>query len=229
MTLEEIPVRPVFWRPSYRIIPSRFPTVHLFDRVADPADLEAVFAVEALTNDRLREEVGEIRLVAPADRVSGPGTSPIMAAFTRLNPLGSRFSDGSYGVYYCAHRLETAIAETVHHRSRFLAATAEPPMEIDMRVLLANLRAELHELRGLGRSLPEVYDPGSYAAGQALGRRLRGQGAWGVAYDSVRHRRGECAAVFRPRALGPARTGMHLCYVWDGSAIVQVYEKRLLT
>ena len=31
-----------------------------------------------------------------------------MAAFTHLNPEGSRFSDGSYGVYYAAHTLATA-------------------------------------------------------------------------------------------------------------------------
>ncbi len=36
----------------------------------------------------------------------------VMAPFTHLNPKGSRFSDGSYGVYYAAKRLSTAIAET---------------------------------------------------------------------------------------------------------------------
>ena len=31
--------------------------------VADPADLEAVFQIEAMTNDRLREEAGDLALV----------------------------------------------------------------------------------------------------------------------------------------------------------------------
>src|SRR5205823_14207484 len=83
------------WRPSHRTVPSRFPPVGLFVRVAAPEDLEAVFALEAMTNDRLREEAGELPLVAKEDRISGPGTTPIMAAFTHLNPEGSRFSDGS--------------------------------------------------------------------------------------------------------------------------------------
>jgi hypothetical protein len=122
----DLPLASLEWRPCYRIVPSRFPPVSLFERVADPADLEAVFQVEALTNDRLREQAGELALVAPEDRVAGPGTTPIMAAFTHLNPEGSRFTDGSYGVFYAALALETAIAETTRHRARFLEATDEP-------------------------------------------------------------------------------------------------------
>src|SRR4051794_2233977 len=94
----------VDWRPAYRLVPSRFPPTGLFDRVADPADLDAVFAIEALTNDRLRDEAGDLRLLPAEERISGPGTTPIMAAFTHLNPEGSRFSDGSFGVYYCARQ-----------------------------------------------------------------------------------------------------------------------------
>lgn len=229
MRLADVPVSPVAWRPSHRIIPSRYPTLQLFERVADPADLEAVFMVEALTNDRLREEIGELSRVAPEDRISGPGTGFIMSAFTRLNPDGSRFSDGSHGVYYCAADQTTAIAETVHHRQRFLAATTEPPCELDMRVIQADLAADLHDVRDLhvlGEPARALLDPDNYGPGQRLGRELRVANAWGIVYPSVRRPGGECAAVFRPRALSPARTGRHLCYVWDGARIAEVYEKR---
>mgnify|MGYP003694332483 CR=1 FL=1 len=97
---KSVPLARVSWRPSYRLIPSRYPTVGLYDAIADAADLEAVFAIEALANPRLRDELGELQLVPPDERVSGPGATPVMAAFTHLNPEGSRFSDGSYGVYY---------------------------------------------------------------------------------------------------------------------------------
>jgi hypothetical protein len=68
----DVPVT-VRWAPCWRVVPSRFPPIQLFERVADPADLDAVFAVEALTNDRLREETGDLARVAPAERVTGPG------------------------------------------------------------------------------------------------------------------------------------------------------------
>ena len=64
------------WKPSYRLIASRYPTVALYDAIADPADLEAVFAIEALTNPRLRNELGELQLVPPDERISGAGSTP---------------------------------------------------------------------------------------------------------------------------------------------------------
>ena len=41
--------RAIDWR-GHRIVPSRFPTVGPWDRIADPADFEALAEVEALTN-----------------------------------------------------------------------------------------------------------------------------------------------------------------------------------
>lgn len=223
-----LPIQQVTWLPSWRIIPSRFPPIQLFERVTDPADLDAVLALESLTNDRIRVEVGQLELIPHEDRVAGPGTSAIMAAFTHLNPDGSRFSDGTYGVYYAGNTLETAIAETRYHREAFMRATAQPRMELDMRVYLADLDATLHDIRGLREALPAVYALEDYHASQALGRRLREQRSWGIAYDSVRHEGGECIGVFRPPALRHCRQERHLCYAWDGQRISTIYQKSTL-
>tara|TARA_R110000782_G_scaffold270474_1_gene371602 strand:+ start:2454 stop:3137 length:684 start_codon:yes stop_codon:yes gene_type:complete len=218
----------IAWQSCYRIIPSRFPPVGLFDKAADPADLDAVFQVEAMTNDRLREETEELSLVPLEDRVSGPGTTAIMAAFTHLNPGGSRFTDGSFGAFYAGLTLETAIEETKHHRALFLWATDEPAQEIDMRVYAVDLNANLHDIRGMRDAEPELYDLDSYAVSQSFARKLRKEGSDGIVYQSVRHEGGECAAVFRPRLLSNCRQERHLCYVWDGSSISTVYEKKAL-
>ena len=223
-----VAVTHVAWKPCWRIIPSRLPPIALFERVTEPDDLEAIFELESLTNPRLRDEVGEISLVPPEERISGPGTSVIMAAFTHLNPEGSRFSDGSYGVFYAANDLETAIAETRHHRERFMRATKQEHMELDMRVYVTDLDGELHDLRGQKDTQPLVYHNDNYAAGQHLAKTLRKEGSNGIAYDSVRREGGECVAVFRPRLLSNGRQERHLCYVWDGSRIASVYEKREL-
>jgi hypothetical protein len=224
----DLPRVPFRWSPAFRIIPSRFPPINLFEKVADPADLEAVFLVESLTNDRLRDEVGELSLVAPQERVSGPGSSFVMAAFTHIRPGGGRFSDGSFGAFYCARDRDTAIAETVYHRERFLREMAAPPTQLDMRVLRCLLKAELHDLRGLRSAMPEVYAPDDYAASQQLARELRTDGSWGVAYESVRQEGGECAAVFRPRAITRCRQAEHLGYLWDGERVGVVVEKRVV-
>lgn len=209
----------VAWKPSWRIVSSRFPPIPLFERAAGPEDLEAIIALESATNPRFHEEVGDISLVSPEDRITGPGSGVIMAAFTHLNPAGSRFSDGSYGVFYAANDPRTAIAETRHHRELYMAATTQDPMELGMRVYQADLDGDLHDLRGRRADYPLVYDNDNYAAAQRLAKTLREDGSNGIAYDSMRHDGGECAAVFRPRLLSNVRQERHLRYVWDGRRI----------
>lgn len=224
----EVVRRRIRWRPCYRIIPSRFPPIDLFERVTTPEDLDAVVELESLTNDRLRDEVGELSLVPVSERVAGPGAGYVMAPFTHPHPAGGRFSDGRRGAYYAARDFRTAVAESTHHRAEFMRATRQGPMQLDMRVLEAELDGRLHDVRGLGHQHPELYEPGDHGAGQAFARRLRENGSDGIVYDSVRRGGGQCAAVFRPRRLRDCRATMHVTYVWDGSTISGVYEKRPL-
>lgn len=192
------PVARIDWKTCWRIIPSRFPPIQLFERVTEPDDLEAIFALESMTNPLLRDEVDTISLVPPEDRISGPGTSIIMAAFSHLNPAGSRFTDRTFGVSYAAHDLETAIAETRYHRAHFMRATAQAHMELDMRVYVVDLEGDFHDIRGQKAAYPLVYHNDSYAAGQQLAKSLRKEGSNEVAYDSVRRDDGKCVTVFRP-------------------------------
>lgn len=219
----EPPLAATGWR-VHRIVPSIFPPASIFDRIADPADLEAVYMVESMTNDRLRQEAGDISLVPIEDRVTGPGATPIMAAFTHLNPDGARFNDATFGAYYAGLELATAVAETKYHREQFLAATNEDPIDVDMRVYVAHLDGDLHDVR---TGAPEaIHDPGNYAASQVLARRLRGARSNGLIYNSVRHEGGTCVAVFRPRLLSGCLQERHLAYRWDGVRISDIYEKR---
>lgn len=218
-------VRRVAFAPSFRLVSSRFPPRGLFDRVAHPDDLEDVIAVESLTNDRLRDEAGDIALVPRGERMVGPGATPIMAALTHSSPNGSRFSDGSFGVYHAARELDTAIRETVYHRERWLAESAQPPMTIEMRAYLADIDGRFDDLRGNPDAQP-LLDPDSYAASQRYGVERRYAGSHGVVHPSVRNPGGECVAVFRTAPLSPARQGGHYGYVWDGAAIADVIELR---
>jgi len=218
--------RPVRFSPCHRIVASRLPTIHLFERVADPADWDALYKLESITNPRIRDQNGELPMVPDTDRVSGPNASVVMAPFTHLDPQGTRFTDGHFGAYYAAESIDTAISETRFHREKFLRATSQPPMELEMRCYLADIACELHDLRTQRAQLPDIYDPSSYLASQKLGRALRVAGSNGIAFDSVRRYGGECVAIFRPRLVQHVRQSVHLRYAWDGGAIAQVYEIR---
>lgn len=219
------PTRRVRWAPACRIVPTRYPSIYLYDRVAGAADFDALYALESMTNDRLREQLGQLERVPPAERRYGPGSGPIMAAFTHVNPNGSRFSDGRYGVFYAARDRATAIAETSYHHALFLAATRQPAMHLPMRLYHVRIDATLHDLRPEGAADPAVHDPLDYTAARALGARLRAAGAAGVAYRSVRNAGGECAGLFSPRGASACQHAAYLLYAWDGAGFTDVYEK----
>ncbi len=221
----DIAVRRVRWQQACRIVPTRYPAVTLYDRVADEADFEALYALEAMTNERTRDELGQIERVPKGERVFGPGSGPIMAAFTHLNVLGSRFSDGAYGVFYAARERATAVAETRHHHGRFLAATRQGPMHLPMRLYAVAIDARLHDLRPSGAVHQAVYDADDYAVARALGRRLHAAGSAGVAYRSVRHAKGQCVGLFKPRGASRCLHAAYLLYAWDGERFTDVYEK----
>lgn len=194
----------------------------IFEQVANPEDFEALYQLEGRTNERLRNERGDIALVPAQQCVFGAGVGYIMAAFTHLNKSGSRFSDGSFGVYYAGLDLRTAIEESRYHRAQFLAYTQQAPQELDMRVLTAKVTASLHDITGQMKSSPELYLPDDYAPSQTWAKPLRQSGADGVVYDSVRHAGGTCFAVFRPKCLSRCVQADQLRYVWDGAAITRV-------
>ena len=207
--------------PVFRIILSRYPQVHLFERVAGPKDWDVLYAVESLTNPRLRDEVGNIRLVPREDRVYGEGASWIMAAFTHppVDGRGGRFNR-DFGVYYCAADETVAIAESSFHRARFLRESRIDKTTHDMRVIRARLGpVSLHDVRQLKGHA--IYDPDDYSESQQVGAALRAASSHGVHYHSVRTE-GACFGVMRPRPLSDAIHWRYLRYHYEAGAITEV-------
>ncbi len=201
------------WQSLHRLIPSHFPPIDLFESVADPHELELTFAIEALTNDRLKEQVGDLHRVPAQERIAGPGSTPVMAAFTHI-ALPSRFTDGHhYGVYYAANSLDTALAETMFHREQFMLQTQEPDTELTMREYINRVALPMHDIRG--SQYAALHDPNSYAASQSFAQQLKAQGSNGLVYRSVRFEGGECIAAFRPKAVTLPIQGQHFRYVYN--------------
>ena len=219
-------LRHVDWPLAWRIIASRYPPIQLFERLTnDPAVWDALIELEQWTNPRVRDEIGNIALVAPEDRVTGAGASYVMASFTHLNPKGSRFSDGSYGVYYAASTLKTAIAETAFHFEEFARDSNDPPRNEDMRVLVGSIQNDFEDVDALpAAERNQILDPISYAAGQAYGQQLHEQDALGVTYSSVRLAGGQCVGAFKPRAVGLPHQERHLQYSWDGKRVSKYFD-----
>jgi hypothetical protein len=209
----------ISWPRAVRIIRSVFPPIDLFEDIADPADWGAILSAEQKTNPRLAETIGELDRVPPGRREGGPGASYLMAPFTHVSAdRKSRFGDGTFGVVYVGDSVDVALAETIHHHERFMAATGEPEgWTSQFREIVLDVDGALDSLD------PEtdaaLLAPDTYAAGQAVAARLRREGSDGIHYPSVRQLGGRCVALFYPDCATGAVQGRHLAYHWNGQRV----------
>ncbi|NNU40593.1 RES family NAD+ phosphorylase [Rhizobium sophorae] len=185
-------------RPSYRLIPSQFPPIGLFETVTRAADLEAVMELVGWTNDRLVAD--RIQRLPEDQWVYGvANASIVMAAFLHVAPGGMRFNGPDLGAWYAADDLRTAAAEVGHHLRREAFARGVATMARTYRSYSANLIGDYLDIRGEQTLRPDVYDGTSYAASQVLGEEVRSSGGAGILYDSVRLRGGMAIVAHRPR------------------------------
>ncbi|TAW62313.1 RES family NAD+ phosphorylase [Rhizobium ruizarguesonis] len=185
-------------RPSYRLIPSQFPPIGLFETVTRAADLEAVMELVGWTNDRLVAD--RIQRLPKDQWVYGiANASIVMAAFLHVAPGGMRFNGPDLGAWYAADNLKTAAAEVGHHLRREALARGVAKMVRTYRSYSANLIGDYLDIRGEERLRADVYDGTSYAASQVLGEEVRSSGGAGILYDSVRLKGGVAIVAHRPR------------------------------
>lgn len=203
---------------AYRLVNSKFPPIALFDDVADADEFDVLYQIQALTNPRLQNEVGRLELIPRTQIPFGiPGCSYATAPFTHVNPAGSRFSDGSFGVLYLAASMETALAEVQYHQNQYWSK-------------VQNLNYERFVFRGLtctfadeamrdATSIPmndPVYDPVDYTHSQRLGKAVKEAGCLGLRYNSVRMPGNYCWALMTPRPVSSVIQTAHYEMIWNG-------------
>jgi hypothetical protein len=217
------PLARIRWTRACRLIPTRYPSVGLFDRVATAADLDAVVELEAWTNDRVSHELGLLHTIPRHEWVTGrPMASVVMAAFCHPAPRGCRFSDHRRGAWYASRTLATAVAESVFHRTAEIAEVGVFDTRMQLRLYHADFTAAFHDVRAVERSSAALYDARSYDRSQAFARDLLDAGSNGIVYRSVRHAGGECLACFRPALVLNVRVAAHYEYRWEGTRTPRV-------
>lgn len=206
---------------GYRLINSKFPPTSLFDDVADENEFEALYELQAMTNPRLQTELGNLNLVRREEIPFGiPGCSYATGPFTHVNPEGSRFSDGQYGVLYMGDNIDTAIAEVSYHQSQYWQGVHG--LDYD-RFVFRGLKCkvgqtELHDATTISFDDP-IYAPDSYAASRVLGRELYQTGSDGLQYHSVRKPGAKCWGLFTPRHVRSVIQSAHFEFIWNGKEI----------
>lgn len=223
------PVRRVKRTDTHRLVPSKYLPRgdSVLTRIADDDEhLQAIFDLDAATNDRLRGEQALLPGIGPDELLAGvPYASIVNAAFCHAHPLGARFNGPDRGAWYAAFELETAQAEVAFHKSVELAEIGWEEESVTYDDYLADFNADLHDLRGDAR-FRAYLSPESYVASQALADALLHGGALGIVYPSVRRAGGTCLACFRPALVTNVRKGRTWRFTWTAGAGPRITRER---
>lgn len=220
--LSDIPFVHLFNQTAYRLIPSKYPPKSLFDDVADHSEFEILFAIQEITNPRIRNELGSLNRVAPAERPYGiRGCNYALGPFVHMNPLGSRFSSGDFGVYYAADTVQTAIAETRYHQQKYFSGIEGLKYDrLQMRCLKTQFSGSLRDICSEAFLTKSWYHPENYHQAQVLGAALKNNKEQGLVYQSVRNAPAICYALFTPKIISDVIQAEHYDYIWDGEKIM---------
>ncbi len=211
---------------GFRLVNSKFPPVNLFDDVADQSEFELLYELQALTNPRIQTEVGNLNLIRRSEIPFGiTGCSYATSPFTHVNPDGSRFSDGQFGMLYLADSVSTAIAEVSFHQGRYWAGVKGLAYD---RLVFRGLRFKVGEMAWYDATALEysdaIYHPDNFAASRGLGQALYKAGAKGLQYHSVRKPGAICWGLFTPRHVKSVVQSTHFEFIWNGQAISAIHR-----
>lgn len=212
--LKDILIRRIDWGDAFRLIPSRFPPVELYEPIAPKEDWDALKRIETLTNPRVREKDGA-GLLLPEDR--GVDQNWLVAPFAYPDPEPSQFSDGSYGVCVLAQSLHSALLLSIRRRERFLRRTGEGPTRLVMRVIKAPIKAKLHDLTQCVEMNAEI-------TAREKVQQLRQVKSYGFLLVGPKGGKDRLAVILRPTAFNPpAVQAEHYCFIWNGERIHQIF------
>lgn len=134
----------------------------------------------------------------------------------------SRFSDGSYGVWYGSDTIETSVFESAYHWFHGLLSDAgfeQESVVAERKVYAVACRAALLDFRQATHEYPDLLHPSDYSFTQAVGGRIHREGHPGILIQSVRRPEGENMAVFNPGVLSNPRLQCQLTYRLNGRRI----------
>ena len=137
----------------------------------------------------------------------------------------SRFSDGSFGVWYGSESVETTVYESAYHWYRGLLSDAgfeQMAVIAERKVYWVACNAALLDFRQVTDNdrQPDLLHPSDYTFCQAVGSRIHREGHPGLLTLSVRRPAGENLAIFNPAVLSNPRHHCQLSYRLEGGQIV---------
>ncbi|MGI4795320.1 MAG: hypothetical protein ACRYG8_14855 [Janthinobacterium lividum] len=203
-------------REFHVVIPSRFPPIQLYARIARGRD-EEVANLESLTNPRLKERghliAGGSDIDAASDRLQNWNHAP----FAYHNPEGTRFFEKDRPALELTDCIRTALAISVRKRETFLGRTRETAMGLDMRVITRRVTGRFADGPTMDTDL-------SQEERRSYGLRIALSGLDGLLFRLPGLPSATCVSVLNGGTLGRAVQGEHFRFMWDGTRVTELYS-----
>lgn len=212
---------------SYRLIPSKYPPISLYEDVSTLEEFDALYALESMTNPRLQQQAGDVSLL-PKEQIPFHCTthrSYATSTFTHINPNGGRFNDGNFGALYVADSKATACSEVYFHTQKYCQNVDDFKYEAFVfRCLKFDIKySAILDITNTPKTDP-LYSLTDYSASQQLAQSVRkhaykkGQNQ-GIKYCSVRYENGLCWVFFTPIVVRKVVQTTHYQMIWDGEQL----------
>lgn len=134
----------------------------------------------------------------------------------------SRFTDGSYGVWYGSESVETTVYESAYHWFQGLLCDAgfeRMSVIAERKVYSVACDAALLDLRKAADDYPDLLNRSDYSFCHSVGARIHREGHPGLLTHSLRRAGGENLCVFNPAVLSHPRHNCQLIYRLEGDQI----------
>jgi hypothetical protein len=135
----------------------------------------------------------------------------------------SRFSDGSFGVWYASDVAEATVYETAYHWYAWFLRDAgfeNEPVVGERKLYAVACDAALLDFRHVVAQYADLLHKTDYTYAQAIGARMHREGHPGLVVPSVRYAQGDNYVVLNPAVLSKPRLLCQLTYRVDGPRIV---------
>jgi hypothetical protein len=201
-----------------RLIPSKYPTIDLYERFGS-AQMQALAAdLEKLTNPRLQARTRIASGEMPADTGSPMLQNWNHAPFAYPLPEGSQFLPPPYPVMELAETEIGALARAVLRREEFLSRTDEPLCGVDMRVIANRIKGKFIDLR----ALPADMAP---QAKWLIGQELYAEEISGIVFKMNDVAKCDFIGILRLDVLQDKGVqGAHYRFRWDGTRISRIFD-----
>tara|TARA_R110001592_G_scaffold209888_15_gene461261 strand:- start:22093 stop:22779 length:687 start_codon:yes stop_codon:yes gene_type:complete len=212
----------------HRLINSKYPTIDIFDDISSHEDFEAIYAMQAKSNPRLRLLNGRAGGIDLSEIPLGDHqVHAAIAPFVHIPITPSRFSAGGYGVLYGASTVTCGLKEVSHHIQKHMNTVKGIAFDnIQLREYVFDYSSPMVDVRGNA----DYHDPDSYAQPQAFGAMflqqvrdcvkagLTSSDELALHYNSVRSDGDTCIALFSPRFITRMSQSRHYSMMYNAQS-----------